>query len=96
MKETVLKPVVYFVVGGPGSGKSTQCKFLSQFFSKLIHLSTGDLFRAEVKKKSEYSDIIEKSMKQGILVPLKISCILLKNEMINLGWDVKLLRKTNT
>lgn len=37
---------VTFVLGGPGSGKSTQCKLLSEKY-KLTHLSVGDLLRSE-------------------------------------------------
>jgi len=35
-------------IGGPGSGKGTQCAKLVRDF-KYCHLSTGDLFRAEIK-----------------------------------------------
>lgn len=40
------RPSVIFVLGGPGSGKGTQCTQLKNDFS-FIHLSTGDLLRDE-------------------------------------------------
>lgn len=41
------KPKVIFVLGGPGSGKGTQCsRLVSQY--GFIHLSAGELLRIEV------------------------------------------------
>ncbi len=44
-----MKPYVVFMLGGPGSGKGTQSKLLEENF-KFVHLSAGDLLRAERKK----------------------------------------------
>ena len=49
------KAKVIFVVGGPGSGKGTQCGKLAKEFN-LAHLSTGDIFREERKKGGELGD----------------------------------------
>lgn len=38
------RPQVIFVLGGPGSGKGTQCEKMIEEFG-FIHLSTGDLLR---------------------------------------------------
>ena len=40
-------PKIVFVLGGPASGKGTQCANLVTEFG-YTHISTGDLFRAEV------------------------------------------------
>lgn len=40
---------VLFVLGGPGSGKGTQCENMKNRFG-YVHFSTGDLLREEVKK----------------------------------------------
>merc|ERR1711915_1104368 len=46
------KPNVIFVLGGPGAGKGTQCvKIVEQF--GYVHLSAGDLLRAERKEAGE-------------------------------------------
>ena len=42
-------PKIVFVLGGPASGKGTQCANLVTEFG-YTHISTGDLFRAEVQK----------------------------------------------
>ena len=42
------RPRVLFVLGGPGSGKGTQCENLVNLYG-FTHLSTGELLRAEVK-----------------------------------------------
>lgn len=52
------RPTVVFVLGGPGSGKGTQCSLLVQRFN-CVHLSAGDLLRAEQKNQdSPYSALI--------------------------------------
>ena len=60
----VEKAKVIFVVGGPGSGKGTQCEKLAKEF-KLTHLSTGDIFREERKKGGELGDKLDKIMTAG-------------------------------
>ncbi len=42
-------PTVIFILGGPGSGKGTQCQLLNEKHN-FHHLSAGDLLRAERKK----------------------------------------------
>ena len=74
-------PFVVFVAGGPGCGKGTQCVRIKEEFN-LIHLSTGDLMRAEVKAGSYLGGEIEKHMSAGTLVPDDIVLALLKKAMI--------------
>ena len=54
--------------GGPGSGKGTQCAKIVEKFG-FLHLSAGDLLRAEVKKGSEIGSKIDQAIKEGQLVP---------------------------
>ena len=49
VKKVLGNPKITFVLGGPASGKGTQCAKLVEEFG-YTHISTGDLFRAEVKK----------------------------------------------
>lgn len=37
-------PKIFFILGGPGSGKGTQCEYMSTKYN-LKHISTGDLLR---------------------------------------------------
>mmetsp|Transcript_16047 Transcript_16047/g.66106 ORF Transcript_16047/g.66106 Transcript_16047/m.66106 type:complete len:227 (+) Transcript_16047:472-1152(+) len=46
------KPKIFFVLGGPGAGKGTQCDKIVQEFD-YAHFSAGDLLRAEVNSGSE-------------------------------------------
>lgn len=41
-------PEIVFILGGPGSGKGTQCLKLQEKYGNIIHLSAGDLLRKEV------------------------------------------------
>jgi adenylate kinase family enzyme len=64
-------------LGGPGSGKGTQChKIVSEY--GFIHLSTGDLLREEVKNKGPSADEIEKVQKEGGLVSSDLLCKIVK------------------
>ena len=62
---------VVFVLGGPGSGKGTQCANIVKEF-KWGHLSAGDLLRAEREKKNENAALIESFIKDGKIVPVEV------------------------
>lgn len=68
---------IYFVLGGPGSGKGTQCERLVEHFG-FDHFSAGDLLRAEVKSGSEQGEMIDGMIKEGKIVPGHITIALLK------------------
>ena len=59
--------VILIDLGGPGSGKGTQCARIVEKFG-FAHLSTGDLFRAEAEKGTELGQKISNIMKEGGLV----------------------------
>jgi len=61
---------IIFVVGGPGSGKGTQCDMLRQRFN-LTHLSSGDLLRAEVDSGSALGESLSATMASGRLVSME-------------------------
>lgn len=61
-------PVIVILLGPPGSGKGTQAPELSQRL-KLPHISTGDLFRENIKNQTPIGVVAKKYMDQGQLVP---------------------------
>jgi adenylate kinase len=71
---------IYFVLGGPGSGKGTQCQNLVDTFG-FKHLSAGDLLRAEVKSGSPDGAMISEMIRNGQIVPAHVTVKLLKNAM---------------
>ncbi|KAJ3185685.1 hypothetical protein HDU85_001039 [Gaertneriomyces sp. JEL0708] len=71
---------IVFVLGGPGSGKGTQCLKLVEELG-WAHLSTGDLLREEVKKGTPLGQQLEADMREGKMVPMSITIELLKNAM---------------
>ena len=56
------RPRVLFVLGGPGSGKGTQCQRISSEYD-YTHLSAGDLLRAERKKGTTNAELINTYIK---------------------------------
>ncbi|KAI9056638.1 UMP-CMP kinase [Trametes sanguinea] len=75
------KVKVFFVLGGPGAGKGTQCANLVKDFG-FCHLSAGDLLRAEQNREgSEYGELIRKYIREGQIVPMEITIKLLENAM---------------
>lgn len=72
---------VIFVLGGPGSGKGTQCaKLVTDYHFE--HLSAGDLLRAEqAREGSKYGQLIADYIKAGEIVPQEITLALLEQAM---------------
>jgi len=77
---------VFFVLGGPGCGKGTQCEQIVKKYG-YTHLSSGDLLRAEVQSGSARGKELTAIMERGDLVPLETVLELLKEAMIKYGRD---------
>ncbi|KAK2822147.1 hypothetical protein Q5P01_022212 [Channa striata] len=76
-----MKPQVVFVLGGPGAGKGTQCSKIVEGFN-YTHLSAGDLLRGErARDGSEFGQLIDSYIKDGKIVPVKITINLLSKAM---------------
>jgi len=56
------------MLGAPGAGKGTQAKMLSEKYD-IPHISTGDIFRANIKNKTELGKKAKGYMDAGQLVP---------------------------
>merc|ERR1712126_417523 len=74
------KPIVW-VMGGPGSGKGTQCEKIALKFG-FTHLSSGDLLRAEVMSGSKRGQQLYMTMANGNAVPSEIVTDLLGEAMV--------------
>ncbi|KYO36831.1 adenylate kinase isoenzyme 5 isoform X1 [Alligator mississippiensis] len=72
---------IIFVIGGPGSGKGTQCEQLAQKYG-FVHLSIRDLLKRESSSLSERSKLIKDILECGEQVPGDIILELMKEAMM--------------
>lgn len=72
---------IIFVLGGPGSGKGTQCAKIVEKYG-YTHLSSGDLLRDEVQSGTERGKELVEIMQRGELVSLEVVLDLLKEAML--------------
>ncbi|KAM0822808.1 hypothetical protein ACQ4PT_071275 [Festuca glaucescens] len=61
-------PLKVMISGAPASGKGTQCRMIVEKYG-LVHISTGDLLRAEVSSGSDIGNKAKEYMDNGMLVP---------------------------
>ncbi|MGN0312669.1 MAG: adenylate kinase [Lachnospiraceae bacterium] len=61
------------MLGAPGAGKGSQAKVLSDKYG-IPHISTGDIFRANIKEGTELGKKAKEYMDQGLLVPDELVC----------------------
>lgn len=74
--------MIIIVLGAPGSGKGTQCKWISKEFN-VEHISMGDIFRENIKSKTEIGISAEKYINEGKLVPDDIAVFTLEQTLNN-------------
>ncbi len=61
------------MLGAPGAGKGTQAKMIAEKYS-VPHISTGDIFRANIKNGTELGAKAKEYMDKGLLVPDELTC----------------------
>ena len=61
------------LLGPPGAGKGTQAKMIADKYS-IPHISTGDIFRANIKNGTELGKKAKEYMDKGLLVPDELTC----------------------
>ena len=61
------------MLGAPGAGKGTQAKQIAQAYN-IPHISTGDIFRANIKEGTELGKKAQEYMDKGLLVPDELVC----------------------
>ncbi|EPD55480.1 MULTISPECIES: adenylate kinase [Streptomyces] len=68
------------LVGPPGAGKGTQATRLAEKLS-IPHISTGDLFRANISRQTELGKLAKSYMDAGNLVPDEVTIAMAKDRM---------------
>ena len=68
------------MLGAPGAGKGTQAKQIAAKY-EIPHISTGDIFRANIKNGTELGKKAKEYMDQGMLVPDELTCDLVMDRI---------------
>jgi len=68
------------LMGAPGSGKGTQARVLEEDYG-IIQVSTGDLFRANIKNKTELGVKVKELIDAGNLVPDELTVAMLEDRI---------------
>lgn len=68
------------MLGAPGAGKGTKAKQIAQAYD-IPHISTGDIFRANIKNGTELGKKAKQYMDQGALVPDELTCDLVMDRI---------------
>jgi len=75
--------VIVIIFGAPGAGKGTQSEILVKNFN-FLQISTGDLLREEVQKKSDLAKIISSIINKGFLIDDDLIYSILDNRLKNI------------
>lgn len=70
------------MLGAPGAGKGTQAKKIADKY-QIPHISTGDIFRANIKEGTELGKKAKSYMDQGLLVPDELTLELIMDRFQN-------------
>ncbi len=73
-------PIYVVLLGAPGAGKGTQAKRLSQALG-LPHISSGDIFRENLKKQTELGELARQYMERGELVPDDVTIAMIRERL---------------
>ena len=68
------------MLGAPGAGKGTQAQRIAEKYG-IPHISTGDIFRANIKNGTELGQKAKTYMDQGALVPDELTCDLVMDRI---------------
>jgi len=73
-------PRFIVLLGPPGAGKGTQADLIAEKFG-LVHVSTGDLFRENLKKQTELGILAQTFMSRGALVPDDVTIAMVRERL---------------
>lgn len=68
------------LLGAPGAGKGTQASMLEEKYN-LLHISTGDIFRANIKGGTPIGKLAKSYIDAGKLVPDEVTCDIVKDRL---------------
>jgi adenylate kinase len=68
------------LLGSPGAGKGTQAELLASRFG-MVHISTGDLFRAHAREGTHLGKLAKSYMDRGELVPDEVTIAMLRDRL---------------
>ena len=68
------------LLGAPGAGKGTQASKLAEKYG-LTHISTGDIFRANIKGGTKIGKLAKSYIDAGKLVPDEVTCEIVKDRL---------------
>lgn len=68
------------LLGAPGAGKGTQASKIQDKYN-LLHISTGDIFRANIKGGTEIGKLAKSYIDAGKLVPDEVTCDIVKDRL---------------
>ena len=68
------------LLGAPGAGKGTQASLIEERFN-LVHISTGDIFRANIKGGTPIGKLAKSYIDAGKLVPDEVTCDIVKDRL---------------
>ncbi len=68
------------LLGAPGAGKGTQASLIEQKYN-LIHISTGDIFRANIKGGTPIGKVAKSYIDAGKLVPDEVTCDIVRDRL---------------
>lgn len=69
------------LLGAPGAGKGTQASKIGQKYN-LLHISTGDIFRANIKGGTKIGKLAKSYIDAGKLVPDEVTCDIVKDRLL--------------
>lgn len=73
-------PTYIVLLGPPGAGKGTQAQIVSETLG-LPHISSGDIFRENLKQKTELGKLAEGYMSRGELVPDDVTIAMIRDRL---------------
>ncbi|XP_039121827.1 adenylate kinase, chloroplastic-like [Dioscorea cayenensis subsp. rotundata] len=76
-----VEPLKVMISGAPASGKGTQCEFIKNKYG-FVHISAGDLLRAEVSAGTENGKRAKEHMEKGMLAPDEIVVLMVKERLL--------------